>query len=303
MSRLVLILVLAACAGAAQAGLQLRVIDDGVCAIIGPLGNRSPENLGNNANFGFVVTDDGVVLIDPGGSYKGAAELHALIRSVTDQPVKWVINTGGQDHRWLGNGYFKERGATIIAHERAVADQGARVQDQLFVLGNLLGEGGLDGTEPVYADQTFSDSMSITPGGTRIELVYPGHAHTPGDSLVWLPEPGILFTGDVVYVQRMLGVIGVSSSATWVEAFEAAVALEPRVLVPGHGRVTDLDEARADTYAYLVFLREGVAAFMEAGGGIEDIGKLDQSRFSYLENYETLKGRNAQRVYEELEWE
>jgi glyoxylase-like metal-dependent hydrolase (beta-lactamase superfamily II) len=298
-----LLLLLAVMTGTAQAELRLQPIADDVYAIIGPLGNRSAENLGNNASFGFVVTDEGVVLIDPGGSYKGAAELHALIRSATDQPVRLVINTGGQDHRWLGNGYFHERGASIVAHDRAVADQRARVQDQLFVLGNLLGEGGLDGTEPVYADRTFSESMTLSLGGTRIELMYPGPAHTPGDTLVWLPERGILFTGDVVYVQRMLGVIGVSSSASWVEAFERVAELEPRIVVPGHGHVTDLREARADTYEYLVFLREAVATFMEAGGGIEDIGTLDQARFSYLENYETLKGRNAQRVYEELEWE
>lgn len=285
------------------ASLQLQKIDDDVYAIIGPLGNRSPENHGNNANFGFVVTDEGVALIDPGGSYKGAAKIHALIRSVTDQPVKLVINTGGQDHRWLGNGYFKEHGASVVANQRAVADQRARTRDQLFVLDALLGEGGLDGTEPVYADKTFDDATTITLGEVRLELIHPGPAHTPGDSAVWLPGRKILFTGDVVYVQRMLGVIGVSSSSGWLDAFEKLAALAPRVVVPGHGRVTTLGEARADTYEYLAFLRGKVTEFMDGGGGIEDIGKLDQSRFSYLENYDTLKGRNAQRVYEELEWE
>ena len=77
----------------------------------------------------------------------------------------------------------------------------------------------------------------------------------------------------------------------------------PKVVIPGHGHVTNLPEASAHSYDYLVFLRKAVADFMEAGGGIEDIGKLDQSRFSFLLNYENLKGRNAQRVYEELEWE
>ena len=80
-------------------------------------------------------------------------------------------------------------------------------------------------------------------------------------------------------------------------------ALEPRVIVPGHGRVTDLDRARADTYDYLDFLRKSVREFMDAGGGIESVGSIDQSRFEYLENFDTLKGRNAQRVYSELMWE
>ncbi len=302
--RFLSVVALLACAGLSQAGaLDLQKIEDGVYAVIGPLGNRSPENLGNNATFGFVVTDEGVVLIDPGGSYKGAAQLHALIQSVTDQPVKLVINTGGQDHRWLGNGYFAQRGARIIANERAVADQRARVADQLFILGTLLGEHGLEGTEPVYADQTFDQSTTLSFGGVRFELHYSGHAHTPGDSFIWLPKRKILFTGDIVYVQRMLGVIEVSGSATWLGVWPILSALGPRILVPGHGPVTSIEEARADTFDYLAFLRERVAQYMDAGGGIEGVGKLDQSRFSYLQNYDALKGRNAQRVYEELEWE
>jgi hypothetical protein len=68
-------------------------------------------------------------------------------------------------------------------------------------------------------------------------------------------------------------------------------------------RSADLAKATADSYDYLVFLRQAVSEFMEAGGGIEDVGSIDQSRFSYLANYEALKGRNAQRVFEELEWE
>ena len=70
-----------------------------------------------------------------------------------------------------------------------------------------------------------------------------------------------------------------------------------------HGTPADLARATADSYDYLAFLREAVTDFMERGGGIEDVGTIDQSRFSYLANYEALKGRNAQRVYEELEWE
>lgn len=283
--------------------LQLQQVDNNVYAIIGELGNRSSTNLGNNANFGFVVTSDGVVLIDSGGTYKGAAEIHALIKTVTDKPVKVVINTGGQDHRWLGNGYFKKLGARLIANTKAVADQKARSQDQFFMLGNLVGDVGLENTDAVYAEETFADKLEFTLGDTAFELHHAGPAHTPGDSYVWLPQQRIVFTGDIVYVQRMLGVIPVSNSKSWLTAFEAMAALQPRIVVPGHGHVTTLQEATEHSFDYLVFLRQAVSEFMESGGGIEDIGKLDQSQFSFLLNYETLKGRNAQRVYEELEWE
>ncbi len=287
----------------ADTQLKLEQITDNIYAIIGPLGNRDPENLGNNATFGFVVTSDGVVLIDPGGTYQGAAEIHKVIQTVTDKPIKIVINTGGQDHRWLGNGYFKQHGARIIASSKAVADQQARSQDQFFMLGNLVGDKGLKNTEAVYAEETFDNTFEFTLGETVFQLNHAGPAHTPGDCYVWLPQQQIVFTGDIVYVQRMLGVTAVSSSKNWLTVFEGMAALKPKTVVPGHGHVTTLDEATAHTYDYLVFLRQAVSGFMNEGGGIENIGKLDQSRYSFLQNYDTLKGRNAQRVYEELEWE
>ncbi|MBK1619597.1 MBL fold metallo-hydrolase [Lamprobacter modestohalophilus] len=284
-------------------GLRLQPINDRIYAIVGPFGNRTAENLGNNATFGFVVTDDGVVLIDSGGSAKGAAAIEALIQQVTDQAVKLVINTGGQDHRWLGNAYFKARGARIIASQAAVEDQRARLQEQLLRLQNLVGAEGLAGTEPVYADETFEEQTNLSIGGTDVELKMVGPAHTPGETLVWLPESRVAFSGDVVYVGRMLRVGSHSNSAHWIEAFESLAALEPEVVVPGHGPATDLARARADTLDYLVFLRETVGALMEDGGDITQIGSLDQSRFSYLEEYESLKGRNAQQVFQEMEWE
>jgi glyoxylase-like metal-dependent hydrolase (beta-lactamase superfamily II) len=291
--------------GGAQASEVLKIdkLDDNVYALIGPIGNRDTENLGNNSNFGVVVTKEGIVLIDPGGSYKGAQMVHAAVRSISDTPIAVVINTGGQDHRWLGNGYFKAGGSRIIAHEEAVTDQKARVQDQLIRLGNLIGSEGLEGTEPVYADQTFSGQQTLTLGGTSLIVGHAGHAHTPGDSYVWLPQQRILFSGDIVYVERMLSIGPHSAHKSWIAAFETLAALDPRIVVPGHGEVVDLAKAKSDTYDYLVFLRSAVFDFMDAGGGIEDISTLDQSRFAYLANYDTLKGRNAQRVYEELEWE
>ncbi len=284
-------------------GLELQKITDSVYAIIGELGNRSATNLGNNATFGFVVTSAGVVLIDSGGSYRGARQIHQVIQTVTDKPVVTVINTGGQDHRWLGNDYFRSQGAEIIASEAAVADQKARLQDQLIRLDSLVGSEGLQGTKPVYAERKFAQSMIFELGGNRFELYHRGQAHTPGDSFVWLPEQRIVFSGDIVYVERMLGIGTQSNSKSWLAVYEAMAALEPVHLIPGHGRATDMAHAGRDTYDYLVFLREAVEQFMDDGGDMSDIGSVDQSRFDYLQNYATIAGRNAQQVYTELEWE
>jgi len=287
----------------ADGALELQPVTGSVYAIVGELGNRSPENLGNNATFGLVVTDDGVVLIDSGGTHAGAQQIDSLIRSVTDKPVVRVINTGGQDHRWLGNGYFKAQGAQIIASEAAVEDQKARTRDQLILLGNLVGEDAVRQTEPVYADTTFIERFEFELGGMVFELHHAGQAHTPGDSYVWLPQKKIMFSGDIVYVERMLGVGSQSNSRSWLKVFETMAAHKPGHLVPGHGHATDLTRATRDTYNYLAFLRESVADFIETGGDMSAIGSVNQAQFSYLLNFEQIAGRNAQQVFSEMEWE
>lgn len=288
---------------ALAADLEVEPVTDNVYAIVGPLTQRDADNLANNATYGFIVTEAGVVLIDAGGSYKGAQRLHRAIQTVTDKPVEIVINTGGQDQRWLGNGYFKEQGARIVAAAAAVEDQESRVYDQLSTLDRLVGKEGMDGTEPLYADETFDEQHTLTIGGVTLELRNPGVAHTPGDTFVWLPRQKVLFSGDIIYIERLLSVSPVSNSKAWLESFEAIAALEPEHIVPGHGHVTDLKEATADTYDYLMRLREGAAGLLEEGVGLESVSRIDQSGFSYLENYEALKGPNAHAVYRELEWE
>lgn len=283
--------------------LKLQKVTHDVYAIVGELDNRTPENLGNNATFGFVVTAEGVVLIDSGGTYNGAKALHAIIKSVTGKPVVKVINTGGQDHRWLGNGYFKQQGAEIIAGDVAVKDQKARVKDQFFMLGNLVGEAEVKSTNPVYAEKTFQERLSFKLGDTEFEIHHVGQAHTPGDSFVWLPQKGVMFAGDIVFTERMLGILEYSNSKSWIKVYQAMAAFKPKHIIPGHGHAADLAQADKDTYDYLVFLRHAVSDFIEGGGDISEIRTIDQSRFAYLLNFDTLAGRNAQQVYTEMEWE
>lgn len=283
-------------------GLEIQSVADGVWAIVGEKEQRSAENLANNATFGLVVTAEGSVLMDPGGSWKGAEALHAAIRTVTDQPVKYVINTGGQDHRWLGNGYWRSQGVTVIASAAAVADQEARASEQMTALAQFLGD-GLEQTEPAHADVTFETDYTLDVGGLSFEIMHRGQAHTPGDSFVWLDERDVMFTGDIVYVERILGNGGQSNAKSWIEVFEAMAAYQPAHIVPGHGHATDLATARRDTYDYLVNLRTKIGALIEAGGNILDAPKIDQQAWTYLEQFDSLAGRNAQATFEQMEWE
>lgn len=283
--------------------LVLKKLTKNVWTIVGPLTNRTKENLGNNATFGFVETKEGIVLIDPGGSMKGAQAIDQLIKSVSKKPVRYVINTGGQDHRWLGSDYFAQQGAKIIASEAADIDHKARFNAQWTMLSNLIGDTGIKGTKAKYADITFKENYSLTFGDVTFEIVFKGKAHTPGDVFVWLPQSKVMFTGDIVYTERMLGIGDESNSKSWLSAFDAMASYKPLYVVPGHGSPTTLDVAIKDTRDYLVFLRDSIATFIEQGGGAHEISRINQSRFKYLNNYDTLHGRNALKVFTELEWE
>ncbi|MCR4378116.1 MAG: MBL fold metallo-hydrolase [Rhodospirillales bacterium] len=285
------------------ASLEVQTVTDGVYAIVGPHEQRNATNLANNATLGFVVTDEGVLLVDPGGSYKGAAAVEAAIRSVTDQPVKIVINTGGQDHRWLGNGYFKERGAHIISSAAAFEDQKTRTNDHFFLLTQLMGKEALEGTQPVHADQTFESALDLTFGGRRFEIRHAGPAHTLGDAYVWMPDARVVFTGDIVFTGRMLGIGPARNTQRWISVFEAVAALDPKYVIPGHGHVTTLAQAKAETYDYLVFLRTEISKILEAGGPIEEAIKIDQSAFRHLAVFDEISKRNAQNVYMQMEFE
>jgi len=286
----------------AQAAETVKVAD-GVYALVGDLGQRSPENLGHNMTSGFVVTAQGVVVIDTGGSLANAKAIHAAIRKVTDKPVIYAINTGGQDHRWFGNDYFKRQGAKLVAAEAAVPDMRERAAAQEDVARQFLKD-KFAGTHLLYPDNTFKDRYTLPVKGERIELIYTGGAHTPGDILVWLPQRSIVFTGDTVFVQRLLG-IQPGSAQRWIKSLEALRdELKPKIVVPGHGHVTDLNEALRDSYDYLVFLRDATRKRFADGAfdPVEASQGLDQSRFKHLLNYDDLgfRSRNALAVAEEI---
>jgi glyoxylase-like metal-dependent hydrolase (beta-lactamase superfamily II) len=283
-------------------GLEVQPVTEGVWALVGEKQQRSPANFANNATFGVVVTEAGVVLVDPGGSWKGAEQIHAAIRGLTDLPVTYVINTGGQDHRWLGNGYWQAQGAQVIASEAAVEDHKARADTQLQALTQFLGD-SLAGTVPSLADVTFGASYRLELGELTFEITHPGPAHTPGDSFVWVPAKETVFTGDIVYVERILGVGEQSSITTWPAAFQAVAATGAAHVVPGHGHATTMDRARADTYDYLMNLRAQIAAHIEAGGDLAGAADVDQSAFAYLEQFESLARRNTQLAFTQMEFE
>lgn len=283
---------------------------DNVYAIVGPTTERTVENNALNNNLGFVVTDTGVVLIDSGASRLGAEQIEAAVAAVTEKPITHVINTGSQDHRWLGNGYFADQGAQIIALERTVETQKRFAEQHVARLEGVLGE-RFAGTQPVYATSPAAgERLKLEVGGTDFEIIWFGDAHFPGDVVVWLPEQKAIFTGDLVYVDRMLGIHPWSDVTSWRAAFHAMEALamealEPVYLIPGHGQVTNLAQARAETGDYLDFLVTKIRAAVEDFEGLQaTMDRLSEApRFSHLQHFDDWHRTNISRVFTQLEAE
>ena len=200
-------------------------------------------------------------------------------------------------------GYFQKLGAKVIASNNAVADQKTRLRDTMFRLNNTAGDAAMKGTQESFADVTFDKEYMFSLGETDFEIYHAGTAHSPGDSFVRLPRQEVIFSGDVIYLERLLSVMSFSNSKNWLAVFEKIESFKPKHIVPGHGKPATIEQAKADSYGYLKMLRDSVGEFMENGGVIQDVSKIDQSKYFYLENFDLLKGRNVQQVYQEMEWE
>ena len=296
-------LFLALSAQAAELTLTpIRIVPD-VYAVIGDLGAQTYENEGLNNNLGFVVTSHGVLVINTGPSMRVAKALHAVIKNITSQPVKWAVNVNSQNHQWLGNGYFKSIGTVILAHKQADRVMRDAGETQIAANKTLLREKAA-GTTLTYPDELVDDKREIKLDNTVVQLLHFGQAHTPGDMVVWLPQQKIIYTGDIVYTERMLGVLTISHSGSWVRVFDKLAQLDPKTIIPGHGHPTNLERARKDTRDYLFYLREEVGKSLDRGDTLQDaVDKIDQSGFKHLANFDQLARRNANQVYLEMEKE
>lgn len=277
-------------------------VSENVYAIIGPLGQRSEANAGLNANYGFIITADGVILIDSGASAHSAALLKQAIATVTTKPVRWVLNTGSQDHRWLGNAYFEKNGAEIHALKETVSTQQRFAQQQLSNLKAFIGD-QIAGTVPQQATVLHrSSEENILIAGEDIQWIVT-NAHYPGDTMIYLPKQSVVFTGDLVYVDRLLGVLPQSNVRQADQSFKKMMSLNPKFIVPGHGRITDVVQAKRETGDYYTFLIENIgAAAKEMEPMSETLDQFDQpQQFIHLKNFQELHRANMSRVYLDFE--
>ena len=163
----------------------------------------------------------------------------------------------------------------------------SRGGDQLAALQALLGDKAA-GTVPTLPTRWIAESDArLHLCEVVIELRHRGGGHTPGDWLVWLPRTGTLFTGDIVYTDRLLAILPVSSTRQRLASFAEVELLAPRRIVPGHGDLTNLATARAKTRAYLLALRAHMKKAVDDGTDLSAaISSFDAKPFMHLLNAE-----------------
>jgi glyoxylase-like metal-dependent hydrolase (beta-lactamase superfamily II) len=277
-------------------------VADGLWSAIGATEPPSYENSGHNNNLSFVVSNDGVLVVNAGDNYLLARALHEEIKAITDQPVKYVVLENGQGHAAMGAAYWNEQGATVIAHADALAELQAHGDAILERVLRRSRDKGM-GTRLVMPDETFEDRRVIQMGDTRIELLHLGPAHSPGDISVWLPQQKVVIAGDIAFHQRMLPVFEHTDTAAWVETWERFEALGAEIVIPGHGTPTDMQTVTRYTRDYLVDVRRQIGALIEAGGSLEDVYTVDQSAYRHLDTYDELARLNASTIFRAMEFE
>jgi glyoxylase-like metal-dependent hydrolase (beta-lactamase superfamily II) len=282
--------------------LDITRVTNKVFSAIGETQPPSYENAGHNNNLSFVIGESGVAVINGGDNYLLARALHKAIRERTPQPVKWVINENGQGHAFLGNSYWREQGAVIMAHRDAVEEirrQGERSLRQMQERNRDQAEG----TEIAVPEIALGDITSLYLGDLELEIIHFGPAHSPGDVSVWIPGEQVLIAGDIAFHQRLLGIFPDTQVAGWIASFEKMAALPARVVIPGHGDPTTIGELRIWTQGYLKYLTAEIEKILEEDGDLADAYDIDQSAYGHLDTFEELAGKNAGRLFQTLEME
>jgi glyoxylase-like metal-dependent hydrolase (beta-lactamase superfamily II) len=242
-----------------------EAVAEGVYVIHGPLGVPSPENQGFMNNPAFVVTAEGVVVIDPGGSVQVGEMVLAQIRRVTHKPVVAVFDTHVHGDHWLGNQAIAEAfpAARRYAHPRMMerVEQGAG--EQWLEVMMKMTAGATAGTRVVNADTPVRGQSEIRIGDVTFRILHDGQAHTDNDIMILLPGKSVIFLGDNAGHGRMLRMNDGSFGGN-IQALERALASGARVFVPGHGR-SGGPEVASEYRDYLQAVLQGVKALFEEG--------------------------------------
>lgn len=273
-----------------------RRLAEGVYLVPGDTGRGSE----GRPNAGFIVTREGVVVVDALASPRQGEALLQAIRAVTTQPVKWLVLTHHHPDHHFGAIVFRRAGAKVIAHPdtRVLANEAgpdALVADWVRVVG-LDAMHGFEFADVPDRPVTTADTLRL--GGRTIVITHPGAGHSAGDLLVWLPKERVLFAGDVLIEDGVTMVVD-GSAPSLLRSLARIDSLRPRIAVPGHGAVPARPTALvARTRAYIGGLEADMRAAVEKGvpmqRALATLPPPDENRPVSLNSR---RRRNAARVY------
>lgn len=272
---------------------------------LGEAGMASAANKGFMSNAGFVVTGDGVVVFDALGTPALGRAMIAAIAKVTPAPIRRVVVSHYHADHVYGLQVLKSAGAEIWAYRKGERYfTSGLAEERLAQRRRDLFPWVDDTTRVVPPDLWLDGDTDFRLGGLTFRLVYSGGGHSPEDLMMYVVEDRLLFAGDLIFSGR-IPYVGDGDSKGWLQATQRMLALEPAVVVPGHGPVsTDVARDLALTHDYLVYLRETMGrAVRDLEPFDEAYAKTDWSRFRSLPAFEPANRINAWGTYLRMEQE
>ena len=221
---------------------------------------------GDGGNVAVLVTNEGVLLVDDKYEQDHAA-IAAQVKSVTPQPVKYIVTTHYHADHSGGNGGY-------IASAQIISTANARA--------NILAHKQSNAPpNMVPAQLVFTDQMSVYIGGQEVRARYFGRGHTNGDALVYFPGLRVLHTGDLMAgASPLIDYPGGGSVVEWTKTLDGALALDFDTVIPGHGKVTD--KAGLRTYRDNVEkLRNRVSGLIREGKSQDEVGKVMTAEYKW----------------------
>ena len=283
-------------------GLAITEIATGVFVHTGVHEEASPANADGIANIGFIVGNEAVAVIDPGGSAKEGRELRAAIRSRTDRPIRYVILTHVHPDHIFGAAAFRDDHPDFIGHAKL---PGALAQRGSYYVGRL--RDALDetaqGSEIVAPTILVSIRLDLDLGGRRLVVRAHGPAHTDNDLTVLDEQTRTLWLSDLLFVDRIPVIDG--SLVGWLKELDGLIAIPADRAVPGHGPAAVAWPAAAGPERrYLEAVARDTRAAIKAGIGIANayrqVANSERGHWLLFDEYHP---RNVTASYKELEWE